>query len=204
MNRLTGVSVLFSLLLVNHVRSQIISFGGCPKVQAMNHLKIAAVSGKWFEIAKYTSMFASGECASVEFELVNDKNISLNVRELVKGKNASYVQYGKIESPGVWNFQLKTPISKFLFKFAVMRSELTVNVPENFDAKYYILDTDYTEFAAVFACESVSFVAHGRMVWILSRSQKLSEAAKQKAYNAIRRNRLDLGAVKTSDQTGCS
>lgn len=112
MNSIGNVLFFFAMLVVSQVRSQVIGFGGCPKVQPMNNLKIADVTGKWFEIAKYSSMFASGECASVEFQLVNDKNVSLNVRELIKGKNSSYVQYGKIESPGVWNFQLKTPISK--------------------------------------------------------------------------------------------
>lgn len=115
MNVIAQVSIFFTLLLVHQIRSQIISFGGCPRVQPMNNLKLDAVTGKWFEISKYSSMFASGECASIEFELVSDKNISLNVKELVKGKNSSFVQFGKIESPGVWNFQLKTPISKFFF-----------------------------------------------------------------------------------------
>lgn len=74
------------------------------------------------------------------------------------------------------------------------------------DGYIYILDTNFNNYAVVFACGTINKRQNGQMAWILSRSRSLQPEYLSKSLDVLsnRVNNLDLRALIQSDQTACS
>lgn len=76
---------------------------------------------------------------------------------------------------------------------------------EEFDATYYVLETDYDyeECAVVYVCGSLSFLANAQMVYILTRDRALATKCITSALKSLSRRSIDTKPIKMSDQSKC-
>lgn len=110
----------------------------CPKnIQAVEHFDLKKYLGKWFEIKRYNQSFKDHkEC--VHYELLEDKNgpirfLTSNIRR--KNEETNYAQL---------SFPKEVPLL----------GKLSLSPTQEFkNPNYWILDTDYSNYAIAYDCE---------------------------------------------------
>ncbi|KAJ2953455.1 hypothetical protein O0L34_g1049 [Tuta absoluta] len=153
--------------------------GQCPnsdEVQVVNNFNLNSFSGTWHEVSRFPSELQTGQCASGAFELSTQnnftitQNIVLNERLVV----ASGTGTPSADGRGIINAALTGD------QFAI-------------SSNIYVLDTDYSEFALLYACRNVNNNTQKQIYsWKLSRSRAgLSQAANER-INAVVSNNTDL------------
>ncbi|XP_055957002.1 apolipoprotein D-like [Patella vulgata] len=70
-------------------------------------------------------------------------------------------------------------------------------------APYWVLDTDYDNYSAVFSCESLGGLAHVEFAWILSRNNTISDSLKQKIFKIFEKNGVGTTDIKKTVQDNC-
>ena len=74
------------------------------------------------------------------------------------------------------------------------------------DGLFYILDTDYSNYAVILGCGKIRKISFdtasqfGHMVWILSRNQTLNDKYLMKAYETLNKNNLPIKTLRKIDQ----
>lgn len=71
------------------------------------------------------------------------------------------------------------------------------------DALYFILDTDYNNYAVIFACGSFSKILNGQMAWVLSRNREISEENLRRAFEVFESQKIRTNPLIYSDQRDC-
>lgn len=124
--------------------------------------------GKWYEIQQYPFVFSAGAtCMTQNFTAYENGTVSV-FNNQTQGVNLFRTSQGiaTVEAPGVW---------------LVNYSNSTFLRPSS---TYYILDTDYNNYAIIFACYDVT-IMNFRSVWVLSRSMTLTEDLLQQALKSL-------------------
>ncbi|XP_026684260.1 uncharacterized protein LOC103515899, partial [Diaphorina citri] len=88
----------------------------------------------------------------------------------------------------------RSDTSKFFIKFP--------SLPMPMDAPYWILGTDYDNFAVVWSCIDLRFFST-KNAWILTREKLPSGTALQKAYGVLDKYKLSRYFFSKTDQNDC-
>ncbi|XP_026319542.1 apolipoprotein D-like [Hyposmocoma kahamanoa] len=76
------------------------------------------------------------------------------------------------------------------------------SLPVNFAAPYWIVDTDYDNYALVWSCYDFGFF-HTRNAWILTRERNPPLATLEKVYMAADKNNINRAYFMRTDQRNC-
>ncbi|XP_052744153.1 uncharacterized protein LOC112046433 [Bicyclus anynana] len=136
--------------------------GHCDtSIRGKANFDVAAYLGKWYEIASYPQPFQYGQCARAQYSLgdgvVNVLNTQV-VNQTLDVQMATAV-LGSDDGSGLLH--------------------VTFNLPNGVTnvVNYYVLETDYKNFALVYSCRNLTNDRRQVTSWKLSRETSLSDEA---------------------------
>ncbi|XP_061587177.1 apolipoprotein Da, duplicate 1 [Cololabis saira] len=177
--------VLVFGLVLPLIRAQVPHWGPCPEPGVQPAFSLKQFMGRWFEIAKLPAQFEKGRCIETNFTLRTDNSIRVASSEILKG------EVRKIEGTGVIE-DMKNPA-----KLGITYSYVLPYSP------YWIVSTDYVNFALVYSCTDVLRLFHVDFAWILGRNRSLPDATIEKARDTFATNNIDVTRMIPSRQQGC-
>ena len=154
-----------TLLLVFATRSLAVkSWGGCPSPTLQSSFDITQYVGTWYEIARDKNIpFEYGDCTQARYAALSGDKIS--VHNSLENPNTGSVDsaYATAKCDGA-----HCHVKFFLF----------------YSGDYRVVSTDYTSYAVVYSCTNF-LISKSEAVWILSRTETLSDAALTAAQDII-------------------
>lgn len=139
-------------------------------------------AGSWFEVLAYPFFYTFGGFC-VTSTIQNNINGSFTVTN-------SQTRYGKRESiTGIANV-----ISPALFNVTFPQVPIA-----RAESNYYVIDTDYTNYAVVYACRDILYY-NAVNVWILSRTAILDYSFLVKAYAALNNQNIPTSHLRLTIQ----
>ncbi|CAG5005077.1 unnamed protein product [Parnassius apollo] len=163
-------SACFYYPVFDSLPSMITLPGECDEtIRAKANFNASAYLGRWIEIARYPQLYQIGECSRAQYNLVNGTVEVVNT-EVINSTLDTMIGSAFVASndgSGILNVT-------FVLENGV------VNV-----ANYYILETDYDNFALVYSCRNLPDGNRQVSSWKLSRTQTLSNEANNVMNNII-------------------
>uniref|UniRef100_A0A8D8PMK5 Apolipoprotein D n=1 Tax=Cacopsylla melanoneura TaxID=428564 RepID=A0A8D8PMK5_9HEMI len=188
---MTGSSTICLMLLgaVALTQAQVPGFGGCPDFVAMPDFDMTKFLGTWYETERYVNIFEAGSrCVKTNYTKAVDGRFLVASEIMNRFTGVKRVLEGEI---------------KLIVKGT--KSELNVrypNLPIPYDTQYTVLDTNYDEYAVVWACSSLGIV-NTQNAWILTREKLPSGTSLQKAYGVLDKYKLSRYFFSKTDQNDC-
>ncbi|XP_045776254.1 uncharacterized protein LOC123874798 [Maniola jurtina] len=136
--------------------------GPCDtRIRAKANFDVAAYLGKWYEMASYPQAFQFGECARAQYSLGDNAVNVINTQVINK------------------TLDVRTATAVVASTDGSGLLEVTFNFPDGVPniVNYYVLETDYTNFALVYSCSNTSDGNRRVTSWKLSRRTTLSPEA---------------------------
>ncbi|CAH1106393.1 unnamed protein product [Psylliodes chrysocephalus] len=176
-----------TLVLSNSVADERID--GCPDVQVVQNFDLYKYLGKWYEHAKYPNSFEKeGKCISAEYSKNDDGKVRV-VNSMINNRTneaRSTEGSARLNSENLGE-------GKLLVYFKVAAAE----------APYWILDTDYANYAVVWNCWKSPKQEVRKTAWILTRSQNPSDNIINAAIAVMKKQNLDTDTLIRTDQKHC-
>ncbi|KAG5675511.1 hypothetical protein PVAND_005407 [Polypedilum vanderplanki] len=188
------ILLVFLFPIVISIQNDSPSIKGCPKLKLMqNEISLNQITGKWFEISKYSSSFNTGNCIFINLTLSANQTalFSYSQRFINDSRKSSLIS------------KLNATILKTNFWSCTFNS-----ISVKLEGFIFILDTDYNNYAVVLGCGSIGkksvqiSTTYGHSVWILSRTSSLADSFIARINDTLKQNNLSLALRKTS-QTNC-
>jgi len=156
------IAVVWILFMLSSIKADMPVFvqGSCPQVTGISDFQEDYL-GQWFQLAALPAFFASNADACV----------------WAKYSPSGSGPYFSVKNSGISS---TTNLRYEIDGSAIVTGDLgEVNVaffgpPNAGEPNYYVLDTDYTEFAYVWNCENFYF-SHVPYLWILNRGFNYTE-----------------------------
>nr|ANC90402.1 polycalin [Spodoptera exigua] len=128
-------------------------------IRGVSGFQAARYLGKWYELARYPQPNQSGQCNSAEYGSLPNNAVSVLNSQVI-------------------NEELSTITGQAVLASTDGTGQLSVtfNDPAN-PSNYYILATDYNEFALVYSCRNVEGGKRRVGSWILSKTGTVSAAS---------------------------
>ncbi|NP_001288282.1 apolipoprotein D precursor [Mus musculus] len=172
--------------LFTTAKGQNFHLGKCPSPPVQENFDVKKYLGRWYEIEKIPASFEKGNCIQANYSLMENGNIEVLNKELspdgtmnqVKGeaKQSNVSEPAKLE---VQFFPLMPP------------------------APYWILATDYENYALVYSCTTFFWLFHVDFVWILGRNPYLPPETITYLKDILTSNGIDIEKMTTTDQANC-
>ncbi|XP_068196919.1 apolipoprotein Da, duplicate 1 [Antennarius striatus] len=167
------------------IRAQVPHWGPCPEPSVQLAFNLKQFMGRWFEIAKLPAQFEKGRCIEDNFTLTTENSFRVSSSEVLKG------EIRKIDGTGV----VQDP--KHPAKLGMSYSYVLPYSP------YWILSTDYVNYALVYSCTDILRIFHVDFAWIMGRTRTLPEATVWKAKETFMNNNIDVSRMTATKQQGC-
>ncbi|XP_045478258.1 uncharacterized protein LOC123683308 [Harmonia axyridis] len=180
---------LISAIFICEIWCQVPFFGKCPDVDVQKNFDLNKYTGRWYEAEKYFANFELGKkCIFADYSVFENGTM----RVLNQDINSKTQKKSSIE--GNARLAGKPDEAKLLVNFPARGARV--------DAPYWILETDYDNYAVVWACSEYPRVST-KYAWILTRKRNQSEDILNKAYNVFERLNLSKKDLFKTDQTDC-
>lgn len=143
-----------------------------PTPSVVQNFNPANYMGKWYEQFRDKDFkFSSGECGTAEYALTGSNTFSVNNSELRQGQSQRSVAEAKGKCPS-------------------SEAKCSVNFGPDFLehidialGKYWVLRTDYENYAIVYSCSEIFSFYHSEYLWILTREKNPSQEAIEMYYD---------------------
>ncbi|XP_041975231.1 apolipoprotein D-like [Aricia agestis] len=169
--------------------AQMVFPGSCPDVTAMTDFNLERYLGKWYENEKYFAVFElGGRCITATYSLRDNGVVN------VANKQISSFTGMKSEIIGEATQVSRSDEAKLSVRFP--------SLPVAIDAPYWVVDTDYDNYALVWGCLDLGFL-HARNAWILTRERNPPLSTLENAYAAAERNNINKSYFLRTDQKNC-
>ncbi|KAH1023344.1 apolipoprotein D [Dendroctonus ponderosae] len=177
------------LVLAQTGLGQVVSFGQCPNVTAMDNFEADKYMGKWYELERYFAVFEfGGECVTATYTLNENETIT------VMNTQTSAITRMQASINGEAKFDGPTNEAKLSVAFSLL--------PERFAAPYWVLGTDYEHYTVVWSCLNMGFL-HSRNAWILARTQTLTPELLSEAHAILDKNNISRLYFIRTNQRNC-
>jgi len=166
-----------------------IDFKSCPSPAVMESFELSDYLGTWYEIERNYNPFETSKhsCGATTISQVDSKfgyNVMFNSTWNVKGKNQGLVTKGRYDA---------------INKSAKLKIKPIPLFPRQ---DYWVLDTDYKNFAIVWSCAEF-YLNHHELVWIFSRERTMRPENRLKAYNSITKLGFKLEDLTVVEHQNC-
>ena len=176
-------------LMTPQCSAQVPFLGSCPDVKVMPSFDVTRYLGKWFEAERYFAIFEfAGKCVTGNYTVDNEGRISIVNRQTsaLTGIQSSIEGEVKLIS--------RSEDAKLTVRFPSL--PLTLDVP------YWVLDTDYDNYAVVWSCSNFGIFST-RNAWILTRQREPSLDVMERAYTVVDKNAVSRAYFTRTDQKRC-
>ncbi|XP_043465732.1 apolipoprotein D-like [Leptopilina heterotoma] len=181
------LSIIF--LTCTGVLSQVPGIGNCPKVKVIQDFNASKYMGLWYAATKYFAIFEfGGKCTTANYSLNSNGSVNVINRQI----NILTERPSTIE--GIARVKSNQTEGKLEVVFP--------SLPGKFSAPYWILDTDYDNYAVVFSCTDLGLF-HFKIVWILTRKPDPPSLIVQQALDVLKKNNLSSLLLIKTDQKHC-
>ncbi|CAK1544465.1 unnamed protein product [Leptosia nina] len=182
------VVFLVAYVTLNVVNAQVMIPGGCPDIKPLTNFEPARYLGKWYEAEKYFAIFElGGRCITATYTDNGNGVIGVYNKQVnSNGKKSGIV--GEAKLTGDSN----------VAKLSVRFPSLPVDIP----APYWVIDTDYDNYALVWSCTDLGLM-HTETSWILTRERNPPQSVIDTVYQAIEKNKIDKTHYIKTDQKNC-
>lgn len=142
---------------------------GCPAVNPQENLLLERFAGVWYEVQKHFSQFELGSCVSVNIGLLKELNstiLSLRHNQKIGGNFTDFDQNATVRRiNSVWSFKYNSSLmGEFNLHLFYRKSNSLLNFLADFDGYIYILETNFVNYAVVYACGLINLKQKGQMV----------------------------------------
>ncbi|CAF4863578.1 unnamed protein product [Pieris macdunnoughi] len=178
------------LLLVATASAQIPSLGWCPDYQPMANFNINRFLGNWFEEERYFTVSELGtRCVNTKYESTPEGRIIVSNEITNSLTGMKRVLEGTLQMIG------REGEGRMVIKYA--------SLPVPYDNEFVILDTDYDNYAVMWACSGVGPV-HIQNAWILTRERLPTPLLMQNAYGVLDRFKISRTFFVKTNQADCN
>jgi len=181
--------VLLVLTFLLGVQSQVPFRGSCPHQDVVQNFDVNRYTGVWYENRKYFAIFQlGGACTTATYSLQPDTGVVKVVNsQTIAGFQTNITGTATVTDPS--KNEAKLSVSFF------GREQETSN--------YWVLDTDYTSYAVVWACDNrlgSIFKFNTQFMWILTRERFPSTSTLAKAEEVVKTRELDWSRLSITAQ----
>ncbi|OQV22484.1 putative Apolipoprotein D [Hypsibius exemplaris] len=196
------VSMLATFTAV--LEAQVPMWGACPTIETVPDFDINRYMGKWFEVEAYFHFFELGlSCITSEYTIRPSVGHGAHPAIAVQNVGYSWMHASEIASEG----------EAYIPDPTRAPAKLKVNFPNVTgtagvaDADYWILDTDYENYAVVWSCTAMevfgaSFM-NAQTLWILGRTPKLPEILLDVLKTRLKEKGINPTGLVRQDHDSC-
>ncbi|XP_003792732.1 apolipoprotein D [Otolemur garnettii] len=178
------LSVLAGLVAV--AEGQTFHLGQCPTPSVQENFDVNKYLGKWYEIEKIPVSFEKGSCIQANYSLMENGNIKVINKELRQDGTVNQIE-GEATQVNL------TEPAKLGVKFFWW----TPSSP------YWVLATDYENYALVYSCTTIIWLFHMEHAWILGRHPYLPPETVTYLKDMLTSNNIDHEKMTVTDQVNC-
>ncbi|XP_050015861.1 apolipoprotein D isoform X2 [Alexandromys fortis] len=172
--------------LFTAAKGQSFHLGKCPSPPVQENFDVKKYLGRWYEIEKIPASFEKGNCNQANYSQMENGNIKVLNQELRPDGTVNQVEGEATQS------NLSEPA-----KLGVKFFELMPSAP------YWILATDYENYALVYSCTTIIWLFHVDYAWILGRNPFLPPETVTYLKDILTSNDIDIHKMTTTDQANC-
>ncbi|XP_023019744.2 apolipoprotein D isoform X1 [Leptinotarsa decemlineata] len=181
--------LVLPILTINIISGQQIYpfLGECPKVEVMKNFNTEKFLGKWYEQEKYPIFLEmEGKCTTYQYTTNANSTIKVAMHQV------STITKKPNNFEGDIKLDNKTGEAKLIMGIPSM----------NIDVPYWVLDTDYKEYAVVWSCiQEGKFSV--RFCWILTRKNTSRKEIMERAYDVLKKQNISRRPIEKTSQKNC-
>ncbi|XP_039086314.1 apolipoprotein D [Hyaena hyaena] len=184
----TALLLLLSALagLFSAAEGQAFHLGKCPTPPVQENFDVHKYLGRWYEIEKIPVSFEKGSCIQANYSLMENGNIKVINQELRPDGTVNQIE-GEATQANI------TEPAKLGVKFFWLMPS----------APYWVLATDYENYALVYSCTTIVWLFHMDHVWILGRNPYLPPETVTYLKDILTSNDIDIEKMTVTDQVNC-
>ncbi|KAK9889509.1 hypothetical protein WA026_004790 [Henosepilachna vigintioctopunctata] len=182
------ISIFVFLVCFYGVKSQVPFLGPCQHIETVKGFDAARYMGRWYEAERYFAFFEiGGKCVTADYQL-NNGSVDVFNRQINEGSGEP------TSIKGIARIVGRSDEGKLNVRFP--------SLPVQFDAPYWVLDTDYENYALVWSCVDFGLF-NAKNAWILTRARNPTPDIIQKVHSIADKLHVDRTFFSKTDQSNC-
>ncbi|KAM9582777.1 apolipoprotein D [Trichechus inunguis] len=173
-------------LFVGAAKGQAFHPGRCPNPPVQENFDVNKYLGRWYEIEKIPVTFEKGSCIQANYSLMENGNVKVINQEVRPDGSVNQIEGEATQ------VNLTEPAKLGVKFFWLMPS-----------APYWVLATDYENYALVYSCTTFLWLFHMDHVWILGRNRFLPPETVTYLKDILTSNNIAIDKMTNTDQVNC-
>ncbi|CAH1377717.1 unnamed protein product [Tenebrio molitor] len=153
-------SLVFLFPVIKTITGQVPFLGPCPEYKTVQNFDLNKYLGKWFEAERYFAVFEfGGKCVTADYNYDNNGAVNIINQQI------SALTGIRSTIEGLGNHVGRSDEARLSVSFP--------SLPVNFDAPYWVLDTDYDNYSVVWSCSNFGIFSTRKTNYLDIFSQRL-------------------------------